>query len=179
MRTGAEQPYWANHVSMFFAELPTDVADPIERLHAAKARVRKGKETFDALPVHLIREASDFIPYPVWSLPQRILSKAPGRVPTSQWNVVVSNVRGPSTPVTVTGAQMEGYWPAAFLTMGVGLNITLQSYVDRVDFGFMGATNLTGELWELPDHMAAELAQLVNAAEQKQPADTSSSSARG
>jgi WS/DGAT/MGAT family acyltransferase len=179
MRTGAEQPYWANHVSMFFAELPTDVADPIERLHAAKARVRKGKETFDALPVHLIREASDFIPYPVWSLPQRILSKAPGRVPTSQWNVVVSNVRGPSTPVTVTGAQMEGYWPAAFLTMGVGLNITLQSYVDRVDFGFMGATNLTGELWELPDHMAAELAQLVDAAEQKQPADTSSSSARG
>jgi hypothetical protein len=80
---------------------------------------------------------------------------------------VVSNVRGPSTPVKVTGATMEGYWPAAFLTMGLGLNITLQSYVDRVDFGFMGATNLTGDLWELPDHMAAELAVLVEAAREK------------
>jgi hypothetical protein len=42
----------------------------------------------------------------------------------------------------------------------------------------MGATNLTGDLWELPDHMAAELAQLVEAAEQRQPADKPSSSAR-
>jgi WS/DGAT/MGAT family acyltransferase len=167
LRTGNEEPAWANHVSMFFAELPTDVADPVERLHAAHTRVKKGKQTFDALPVHLIREASEFIPNALWTVPQRILSKAPSRVPTSQWNVVVSNVRGPSSPVTVTGATMQGYWPAAFLTMGNGLNITLQSYVDRVDFGFMGATNLTGDLWEMPDHMAAELAELVQAAEEQ------------
>lgn len=165
LRTGSEQPYWANQVSMFFAELPTDVADPVERLHAANERVRKGKDTFDALPVHLIREASEFIPNALWSLPQKVLAKAPNWVPASQWNVVVSNVKGPSTPMSITGATVEGYWPAAFLTVGTGLNITLQSYVDRVDFGFMGATNLTGDLWELPDHMAAELADLVAAAE--------------
>jgi hypothetical protein len=57
--------------------------------------------------------------------------------------------------------------------MGLGLNITLQSYVDRVDFGFMGATNLTGDLWELPDHMAAELALLLEAARQKAAVDGS------
>ena len=165
MRTGDEDPHWANHVSMFFAELPTDVTDPVERLHAAHARVKQGKDTFDALPTHLIREASDFIPGAVWTVPQRLLAKAPDKVPASQWNVVVSNVRGPSKPVSVTGATMAGYWPAAFLTVGLGLNITLQSYVDRVDFGFMGATNLTGDLWEMPDHMAAELAQLLEAVE--------------
>ena len=168
LRTGNEQPYWSNQVSMFFAELPTDVEDPVDRLHAANARVKRGKETFDALPSHLIREASEFIPNAVWSVPQRLLAKAPDWVPASQWNVVVSNVRGPSAPVSVTGAKIAGYWPAAFLTVGVGLNITLQSYVDRLDFGFIGATNLTGDLWELPDHMAAELAVLVDAAEHKQ-----------
>ena len=166
LRTGEERPYWSNQVSMFFAELPTDVADPIERLHAASTRVRKGKTTFDALPVHLVRDASEFIPNIVWSLPQKLLAKAPSWVPASQWNVVVSNVKGPSKPMAITGATIEGYWPAAFLTVGLGLNITLQSYVDRVDFGFMGATNLTGDLWELPDHMEAELAELVAAAEQ-------------
>jgi WS/DGAT/MGAT family acyltransferase len=164
LRTGDETPYWANHVFMFFAELPTDVADPIERLHEAQVRVRAGKESFDATPTHLLREVSEFIPYSLWSLPQRVLSKAPPQYSPTMWNVVVSNVRGPANPVTVTGATMVGYWPAAFLTMGLGLNITLQSYVDRVDFGFMGATNLTGDLWELPDHMAAELAVLVDAA---------------
>jgi hypothetical protein len=50
LRTGEERPYWANHVFMFFAELPTDVEDPIERLHEAKARVRAGKQSFDATP---------------------------------------------------------------------------------------------------------------------------------
>ena len=167
LRTGEERPYWSNQVSMFFAELPTDVADPIERLHAANSRVKKGKETFDALPVHLVRDASEFIPNVLWSLPQRLLAKAPNWVPASQWNVVVSNVKGPSKPMAITGATIEGYWPAAFLTVGLGLNITLQSYVDRVDFGFMGATNLTGDLWELPGHMEAELAELVAAAERK------------
>lgn len=165
LRTGDEQPYWANHVGMFFAELPTDVADPIERLHAASARVKKGKQTFDALPTHLTREASEFIPNALWSVPQRVMAKLPDRVATSQWNLVVSNVRGPSRPVKLTGATIEGYWPAAFLTTGVGLNVTLQSYVDRIDLGFMGAANLTGDLWELPEHMATELAELVAAAE--------------
>ena len=167
LRTGEEQPYWANHVFMFFAELPTDVEDPIERLHAAKARVKAGKQAYDATPTHLLRQVSEFIPYAAWALPQKVLAKAPPQYSPTLWNVVVSNVRGPSTPVKVTGATMEGYWPAAFLTMGLGLNITLQSYVDRVDFGFMGATNLTGDLWELPDHMAAELAVLVEAAREK------------
>jgi diacylglycerol O-acyltransferase len=171
LRTGEERPYWANHVFMFFAELPTDVEDPIERLHEAKARVKAGKQSFDATPTHLIRQVSEFIPYAVWSLPQRILSKAPRRYSPTMWNVVVSNVRGPATPISVTGATIVGYWPAAFLTMGLGLNITLQSYVDRVDFGFMGATNLTGDLWELPDHMATELAILVEAARQKTTGD--------
>ena len=174
LRTGEEQPYWANHVFMFFAELPTDVEDPIERLHEAKARVKAGKETFDSLPTHLIREASEFIPNSVWSIPQKVLSKAPRRFSPAQWNVVVSNVRGPANPVSVTGATMVGYWPAAFLTMGLGLNITLQSYVDRVDFGFMGATNLTGDLWDLPEYMADELAVLTEAARQKNAEDEAS-----
>ena len=64
---------------------------------------------------------------------------------------------------------MTGYWPAAFLTMGAGLNITLQSYVDRIDFGFMGATNLTGDLWELPGHMETALGELLKAAENAAP----------
>jgi WS/DGAT/MGAT family acyltransferase len=164
IRTGEENPYWANHVSMFFAQLPTEVEDPVERLLAAGSRVKSAKGNFDALPTELLRPLSEFIPMAAWSVPQKVLTKAPNWLPTSQWNVVVSNVRGPAKPVSVTGATMVGYWPAAFLTMGVGLNITLQSYVDRVDFGFMGATDLTGDLWELPGYMEEELTTLLEAA---------------
>lgn len=161
LRTGDEDPYWGNYISMFFAELPTHVDDPIERLRLTHDNLLGARKSFQALPIHLIRPVSEFIPMAVWSVPQKVLSKAPDWLPTSQWNVVVSNVRGPSEPMTVAGAEMVGYWPAAFLTMGMGLNITLQSYVDRLDFGFMGASDLTGDLWELPAFMQQELQTLL------------------
>ena len=58
---------------------------------------------FDALPKDLIRDAYRFLPQAIFSVSQRLLSKAPDWVPGSSWNVVVSNVRGPSRTVEVTG----------------------------------------------------------------------------
>lgn len=169
LRTGDEQPRWANHVSMFFAPLPTHLADPVDRLRTVSADVRDARTQFQALPTHLIRAASEFVPMAVWSIPQRILTRAPGWVPTSAWNVVVSNVKGPTRPVRITGATMAGYWPAAFLTMGVGLNVTLQSYRDRIDIGFMGAANLVDDVWELPRYVADALAELEAALPPAEP----------
>ncbi|HEY5856747.1 MAG TPA: wax ester/triacylglycerol synthase family O-acyltransferase [Aldersonia sp.] len=161
LRSGAEKQPWANHVSMFFAELPTHLDDPEARMRAVHASLQQSKANFDALPTHLIRDASRLLPRGIFTASQQVLSRVPSWVPASPYNVVVSNVRGPSTVVEVAGARMAGYWPAAFLTAGSGLNITLQSYLDRVDFGFMGAANLTGDLWDLPGYMADELAALT------------------
>jgi diacylglycerol O-acyltransferase len=164
LRTGEEKHRWANHISMFFAPLPTHLADPVARVTAVHDDLLAARENFDALPKDLMRDAYRFIPHAVFSVAQQLLSKAPDWVSGSSWNVVVSNVRGPSHTVEVTGARMTGYWPAAFLTTGVGLNITLQSYRDRINFGFMGAADLTGDLWELASYMNEALAELEAAA---------------
>ena len=166
LRTGEEKERWANHISMFFAPLPTHLEDPVERLNAVHDDLLAARENFDQLPKDLIRDAYRFLPQAVFTISQKLLTKAPDWVPGSAWNVVVSNVKGPSKTVEVTGAKMAGYWPAAFLTSGVGLNITLQSYRDRIDFGFMGAADLTGDLWELPRYMNEALAELEAAAPQ-------------
>lgn len=166
LRTGEEKERWANHISMFFAPLPTHLEDPVERLNALHDDLLAARENFDQLPKSLIRDAYRFLPQAVFTISQKLLSKAPDWVPGSAWNVVVSNVKGPAKTVEVTGATMAGYWPAAFLTTGVGLNITLQSYRDRIDFGFMGAADLTGDLWELPRYMTEALAELEAAAPQ-------------
>ncbi|WP_137120106.1 wax ester/triacylglycerol synthase family O-acyltransferase [Segeticoccus rhizosphaerae] len=170
LRTGEEKDRWANHISMFFAPLPTHLADPVERLKAVHGDLKAARSNFDALPTGLLRSASRFIPQSLFWVHQQLLSRAPDWVSGSMWNVVVSNVRGPSQVVEVTGARMAGYWPAAFLTTGVGLNITLQSYLDRVDFGFMGAGDLTGDLWELPGHMKDALEELMEAADRAESA---------
>ena len=167
LRTGEEAQRWANHISMFFAPFPTNIEDPLERLNTVHNDLLAARENFDALPKELFREASRFIPQAFFAVHQNLLSKAPDWISGSTWNVVVSNVRGPSKPVEVAGARIAGYWPAAFLTTGVGLNITLQSYLDRIDFGLMGARDLTGDLWELPGYMADELQVLLAAARSK------------
>lgn len=167
LRTGEEKERWANHISMFFAPLPTHLEDPAERVTVIHDDLLAARENFDQLPKELIRDAYRFLPQAVFSISQKLLSKAPNWVPGSAWNVVISNVKGPSHTVEVTGAKMTGYWPAAFLTTGVGLNITLQSYRDRIDFGFMGAADLTGDLWDLPRYMNEALAELESAAPER------------
>jgi WS/DGAT/MGAT family acyltransferase len=161
LRTGDEKERWTNHISMFFAEFPTHLDDPQARLDSVHTDLKAAKENFDALPTHLFRDAMRFVPQVLWNSSVKLLGKAPEWMPGATWNVVVSNVRGPSHTVEVCGATMTGYWPAAFLTPGIGLNITLQSYKDRVDFGFMGCTDLVPDLWDMPRYMAEELKALL------------------
>lgn len=167
IRTGAERERWTNHISMFFAEFPTHLEQPEDRLSAVHTDLKDAKETFDALPTHMFRDVMRFVPQTFWNVSVALMNKAPDWVPGATWNVVVSNVRGPSQTVEMCGATMAGYWPAAFLTPGIGLNITLQSYRDRIDVGFMGCTDLVPDPWQLPPLMTEELAALLEVAGQR------------
>lgn len=171
LRSGDTEPKdrWANHVSMFFAEFPTHLADPVARLEAVRHDLQRSKNSFDAGPTHLLRDVMRFIPQSYWNISVKLMAKGPDWYPPAPWNVVVSNVRGPAETVRVCGAEMTGYWPAAFLTPGVGLNITLQSYRDRIDFGFMGCPDITPDLWDFPTYMEESLAELVAAAAERTP----------
>ena len=43
---------------------------------------------------------------------------------------------------------------------GAGLNITVMSYVDSVDIGFIAAPNLVPDLWDLADDVAPAFDEL-------------------
>jgi hypothetical protein len=77
-------------------------------------------------------------------------------------NVVISNVPGPRTPLWLGGAQMENYIPISIVTDGMGLNITVHSYLDRLAFGLIACRDLVPDLWELLDMHFAELALLCD-----------------
>ena len=63
------------------------------------------------------------------------------------------------------GVRVKGYWPASFLSVGGGINITLQSYADRICFGVMGAPEQVGDLRPFIGHLEAALAEVVAAVE--------------
>ena len=62
IRTGQESAKWANYVFMIFAEFPTHLSDPVARVRAASASVKKARASFDALPVDLLPEAGQARP---------------------------------------------------------------------------------------------------------------------
>jgi hypothetical protein len=60
-------------------------------------------------------------------------------------------VPGPRQPVYLAGAQMTHYFPVSTITDGIGLNMTVQSYVDTLDFGLVSCRELVPDLWDMLD----------------------------
>ena len=50
IRTGDEAERWTNRVSAIFASLPTDEADPVERVQRVHEAMVDAKQLFDAVP---------------------------------------------------------------------------------------------------------------------------------
>ena len=65
-----------------------------------------------------------------------------------------------SEPLYLGGARMAHYVPVSAIADGQGLNITVQSYVDSFDFGFLACAELMPDLDDLADAVIDELAVL-------------------
>jgi hypothetical protein len=83
------------------------------------------------------------------------------------YNVVISNVPGPRTPLYLAGARMLDYFPVSMVADGQGLNITVQSYLDRLDIGLIACREIVPDLWELLGMLTASLDELKAAADRK------------
>src|SRR6185312_8322468 len=86
-------------------------------------------------------------------------------------NVVISNVPGPRQPLYFAGAKLAHQFPVSIVTDGQGLNITVVSYLDRLDFGCIADRDLIPDVWDLADMHIAEIGRLFDAtgAEWAQP----------
>jgi diacylglycerol O-acyltransferase len=92
------------------------------------------------------------------------------------FNLVISNVPGPREPLYFAGAQMSHHFPVSIVLDGQGLNITVVSYLDRLDFGFIVDRELVPDVWDLADMHVDEIERMFAAsgaewAEPPRPAD--------
>lgn len=60
-------------------------------------------------------------------------------------NMCISNTAGPPFPLYCAGAKVTALYPVSIATHGVALNVTVQSYLDHLDFG------ITADHKALPD----------------------------
>lgn len=162
LRSGDEDERWTNRVSGTIAALPTDIDGPVERVRAAHEALTLAKQVFKALPGELTPEAAGLGAPLMTTAVSRAVTRW-STVGPAPFNLIVSNVPGPSEPLYVGPAPMTHYVPVSAVADGVGLNVTVQSYVNQLDIGLLACAELMPDLHDLADAMIAEFDALRSA----------------
>lgn len=163
-RTSEHEGALGNVLRTMVTSLATEVEDPVERLMAIHYSTRSAKEMAQALQAKRIMGVTDVTPPGLVNLAFRAfhLTGMERRGPL-QTNVTVSNVPGPPFPLYVAGARIEHMFPIGPLTTGMGLNATVMSYLDSMDFGLQVDPQLVADPWQLINGVASELGELMTA----------------
>jgi WS/DGAT/MGAT family acyltransferase len=154
-----DDPGGGNAVGAVLASLATDAADPKKRLETIIASTQRAKATLQGMSKNAIIQYSALVLAP---LMLSFVPGIPGRVRPA-FNVVVSNVPGPDTPLYFRGFKLEELYPLSIPFHGYGLNITLQSYAGWLDFGFTGCRDTVPHLQRLAVHSVDAAAELEKA----------------
>ncbi len=162
IRTGLEEDPWTNRVSSIVAVLPTDCDDPLERVARCREAMEVAKRQLDLVPATAMTEATDAASPVIAGAAVRLIARLSDRV-TLPINVVISNVPGPREPLYFAGCKLDNYIPVSTISNGVGLNITVHSYEDRLDFGLVADRDLVPDLWDLVDLHVDEIDRLFEA----------------
>ncbi len=163
VRMPEERGAYGNRVSMMIVPIPTDEPDPRRRLERTHELLRSAKERHKALPANLLTDVTAFIPPAVAALAARTTMELLGRT-RPPLNLVISNVPGPREPLYLAGAQLQAHYPVSVVVDGVGLNITVMSYRDHLDFGIVADREQVDDAWSLIDGLRHALAEFQQAA---------------
>jgi diacylglycerol O-acyltransferase / wax synthase len=161
VRTEEERGTFGNRVSTMAVAIPTDVDAPLERLQAAHEALRSAKERHRAVPATLLQDATLFIPAAIHARASRVTLRLSTRnAVTPIFNVVISNVPGSPTPLYCAGARLLANYPVSAVTDGMGLNITVLSYEDRLDFAIVADREQVPDAWPLMEALGGALNEL-------------------
>ena len=146
-----------------FTSLATDIDDPVERLRAIQ-RVDEGRQGgAQRASAPTCCRTGPSSPGPTRSTSRRASTRASKLADTHRpiHNVIISNVPGPPFPLYYAGAELVAAYPMGPVMEGAGLNITVFSYRDSVDFGFMACRELVPDVWAMADAVEEAFDELL------------------
>ncbi len=158
VRTSEQVGTYGNRILLMSAPLFTNEADPVVRLQRTHDAMSEMKDRHKALPAGLLQDANHFIPPAVFARAAQLtfrLSTSSAARPT--WNLVISNVPGPQISLYCAGAQLQANYPVSVVTDGMGLNITVMSYMDHMDFGIIADRQQIPDVWSFIGWLREEL----------------------
>jgi diacylglycerol O-acyltransferase / wax synthase len=163
LRSADEALLWGNRVTSRPLDLPTQIADPIARLRAVQHETARAKEELR------LREGAHLDDWIRWLPPiaGKVLSAFMRSyvrwAPALPGTVTISNVRGPSEALTGPWGVVENFVSVGHMKFQAGLNTTVWSYAQNLNFGFYACARALPDLPRLSAHVADAFEELVKA----------------
>jgi diacylglycerol O-acyltransferase / wax synthase len=156
LRSAAEADTGGNLVGAILCNLATDSDDPAQRLETINKSMRSNKKVFSQLPRFQALALS------AMNMGSLALAAIPGWVSSTPppFNLVISNVPGPTQQMYYGGARLDGNYPLSSVLDGQALNITLVSNAGNLDFGLVGCRRSVPHLQRLLAHLESSLKDL-------------------
>lgn len=151
----------SNRITMILANLGTHQADPLARLDIIHRSVLYAKKKFKRM------NANQILSYSAFVYSAAGLNVASGLMPKRQaFNLVISNVPGPTEPLYWNGAKLEALYPASIVLDGQALNITINSYLDKLEVGLVACRHSLPKMQNLLIHLENEIQRFENIIQQ-------------
>jgi WS/DGAT/MGAT family acyltransferase len=162
VRTEDEKGAMGNRVSSMLVSLATEVADPAVRLHVIGDATRSAKERH-AIGADALTDWAEFAAPALLGRAARLYSRMQlANMHRPVFNVTISNVPGPPFPLYSAGARLVANYPMGPIFDGAGLNMTVMSYLEQLDFGLQADPGLVGDPWALAGFLEDALAELAD-----------------
>jgi diacylglycerol O-acyltransferase len=157
VRTEEQKGAGGNRVSSMMAPLPTQLADPVERLRACHTAMRAAKEQHGALPADLLADVTEFAMPALAGQAARAAARVRLLERVNPFNLVVSNVPGPPVDLYYAGCRTVAYYPLSAIADGQGLNITVMSLAGGLHFGLIADRELVPDVDRMAQYLDDEL----------------------
>jgi diacylglycerol O-acyltransferase len=150
-----------NALGAVMCDLGTQLADPVDRLRTVRRSMKEGKQALAELSPLQIMAMTGLGMSPL------MLQSIPGYAELLRppFNLIISNVPGPRTPLYLNGARLDGIYPLSIPYHGQALNITCTSYADELSFGLTGCRRTVPHLQRMLGYLEDELTALERACE--------------
>lgn len=127
-----------NRFWSFTTSLATDVEDPWGRLAKISAVTREAKEQLSILGTDLMPAWLDVVP-PLVAEPgaRALVGRLKASTDRVDANILISNIKGPDQPWTLFGRTVEDLHVDGPPSNGVGCNVMVWSYGDRMLLGIL------------------------------------------
>ena len=147
-----------NRIASLVARLPLAERNPRRRLEQVTATTQLAKRSRQAAGMKLIEEIGDRTFTSLFVQFARLAAQA------RPFNLIVTNVPGPSFPVYVLGAPMLACYPVVPLFRNQALGVALFSYAGQLYWGFNADWDAIPDLHDLVAAVEREFGRLRDAA---------------